>query len=147
MPLSCPTSLVAFFPTEVYRNVGACDVLPQLVESLGRDKLATVQFLQNGSVRLTFVDEPSCDAVVLDGFRFNDHSIRVQAVEQRSLIVYLRDLPCEVPDDAVRAALRPFGEVHSLQKSCHDGFPGLFDGSRTVKMSLAKDISPVLLVA
>ena len=90
---------------------------------------------------------PSCDAVLLNRIRFNDHDIRVQAVEQRSRIVYLRDLPCEVPDDAVRAALRPFGEVHSLQKSCHDGFPGLFDGSRTVKMSLAKDIPPVLLVA
>ena len=122
-------------------------VLPRIVETLGGDKLSTVQFLRNGAVRLTSVDTPSCDAVALDGFSFNDHSIRVQAVEQRSRIVYLRDLPCEVPDDAVRSALRPFGEVHSLQQSCHDGFPGLFDGSRTVKMSLAKDIPPVLLVA
>ena len=147
MPLSCPSSLVAFFPAEVYRNVGACDVLTRLVEVLGRDKLSTVQILRNGAVRLTFVDTPSCDAVALNGFRFNDHSIRVQAVEQRSRIAYLRDLPCEVPDDSVRAALRPFGEVHSLQKSFHDGFPGLFDGSRIVKMSLAKDSPPVLLVA
>ena len=147
MPVSCPTSLVAFFPSEVYRNVGACDVLPRIVESLGRNKLSTVQFLRNGAVRLTFVDTPSCDVVALDGFTFNDHSIRVQAVEQRSRIVYLRDLPCEVPDDAVRSALRPFGEVHSLKQSRQDGFPGLFDGSWTVKMSLAKDIPPVLLVA
>ena len=114
---------------------------------LGRGKLYTVQFLRNGAVRLTFVDTPSCDAVLLNGFQFNDHDIRVQAVEQRSRLVYLRDLPCEVPDDAARAALRPFGEIHSIQKSVHDGFPGLFDGSRVVKMSLGKDIPPVLCVA
>ena len=100
MPLPCPNSLVAFFPAEVYRNVGARDVLPQLVEVLGRDKLSTVQFLRNGAVRLTFVDTPSCDAVPLTGFRFNDHSIRVQGVWQRSRLVYLRDLSFEVPDDA-----------------------------------------------
>ena len=128
-------------------SVGACDVLHLLVEALGRDKLSSVQFLCNGAVRLTFVDTPSCDAVLLNGFQFNGHNIRVQAVEQRSRLVYLRDLPCEVPDDAARAALRPFGEIHSIQNTEHDGFPGLFDGSRVVKMSLGKDIPPVLRVA
>ena len=109
MPLSCPYSLVAFFPEEVYRNVGACDVLPQLVKVLG--KLAAVQFLRNGVVRVTFLDTPSCDAVLQNGFQFQNRRIRVQAVEQRSHMVYLRDLPCEVPDGDVLAALRPFGEI------------------------------------
>ena len=147
MPVECPTSLLAFFPPKVYRNVGACDVLPLIVEQLDRETLSTIQFLRNGAVRLTFMDVPSCDAVLLNGFDINGHRIRVAAVEQRSRLVYLRDLPCEVPDDAVRAALRPFGEIHSLQKSSHNGFPGLFDGSRVVKMSLAKDIPPVVCVA
>ena len=124
-------------------NVGACDVLPRIVEQ----KLSTVQFLRNGAVRLTFVDAPTCDAVLLNGFEFNGHRIRAAAVEQRSRLVSLRDLPCEVPDDAVRAAFCPFVEIYSLQKSTHDGFPGIFDGSRVGRMSLAIDIPPVVRVA
>ena len=147
MPPSCPCSLVAFFPKEVYETVGSCDVLPQLVEVLGREKLSAVQFLRNGAVRITFVDVPSCDAVLESGFQFGDHRIRVKAVEQRSRLVYLRDLPCEIPDDDVLAVLRPYGEIHSIRNSVHDAFPGLFDGSQVIKMSLEKDIPPVLRVA
>ena len=114
---------------------------------LDRSKLETVQFLRNGAVRLTFKDVASCDDVLLGSFEFNGHRIRVTAVEQKSRLVYVRDLPCEVPDDALRASLRPFGEVHSIRRSEHDGFPGLFDGSRVVKMSLSKDIPPVIRLA
>ena len=144
MPVECPNSLIAFFPPEVYRNVGACDVLPLLVSVLYRSKLETVQFLRNGAVRLTFKDVASCDEVLLSGFECNSHRIRVTAVEQTSRLVYVRDLPCEVTDGALRASLRPFGEVHSIRRSEHDGFLGLFDGSRVVKMSLSKDIPPVI---
>ena len=147
MPVECPKSVIAFFPPEVYRNIGASDVLPTLVGVLDRSKLETVQFLRNGAVRLTFKDVASCDDLLLGSFEFNGHRIRVTAVEQKSRLVYVRDLPCEVPDDALRASLRPFGEVHSIRRSEHDGFPGLFDGSRVVKMSLSKDIPPVIRLA
>ena len=147
MPVECPNSLITFFPPEVYRNIGACDVLPTLVGVLDRSKLETVQFLRNGAVRLTFKDVASCDDVLLSSFEFNGHRIRVTAAEQRSRLVYVRDLPSEVTDDALRASLRPFGEVHSIRRSEHDGFPGLFDGSRVVKMSLSKDIPNLIRLA
>lgn len=35
-----------------------------------------------------------------------------------------------------------FSFVHSITWSSHSGFPGLFDGSRVVKMPLVKDIPP-----
>ena len=70
MPLACPCSLVAFFLKEVHQNIDACDVLPQLAEVLGRDRLSAVQFPRNGAIRVTFVDTPSCDAVLQSGLQF-----------------------------------------------------------------------------
>ena len=147
MPIECPNSVIAFIPPEVYRNVGACDVLSLLVGVLYHSRLDTVQFLHNGVVRLTFKDVASCDDVLLNGFECNGHRIRVTAVEQKSYLVYVRDLPCEVTDDALRASLRPFGEVHSIRRLEHNGFPGLFNGSQVVKMSLSKDIPLVIRLA
>lgn len=147
MPVECPNSLVAFFPPEVYNHHGSDAVLPRLLEMLGRPNLVAVQFLRHGTVRLTFKDSVSCDRVLLEGLTFDGHSIRLTPIDQRSKLVYVRDLPSEVPDGTVRTALAVFGEVHSITRSEHRGFPGLFDGSRVVKMSLAKDIPPVFRIA
>ena len=55
MPLQdCGASLVAFFPPEIYNFVGSSAVLPELLQSLDQRALSTVQFLQNGAVRVTF---------------------------------------------------------------------------------------------
>ena len=109
--VQCLTSLVAFFPASIYKSVGPCDILPSLVESVGRDKLRSAQFLWNGATRLTFINESSCDHVLDQGLCFGEHSLRVVAVEQRDRLVYVRDLPVKVRDSAGRAFLGPFGEV------------------------------------
>ncbi|KAJ7379524.1 hypothetical protein OS493_015315, partial [Desmophyllum pertusum] len=62
-------------------------------------------------------------------------------------LVYVRDCPAEVPDSAVSGFFGSFGEVHSISPSEHDGFPGLRDGTRVVKMTLTKDVPPVARVA
>lgn len=146
-PVSCSCSVIAYFPPSVYNNVGGATVLPQLIEGIGRDKLNAVQFLRHGACRLTFKDAHMADSFMLDGLLFARHRIRLSAVEPRFRLVYLRDLPCEVPDATVRAFLRPFGQVQSIRHSEHDGFPGLFDGSRVIKMSLDKDIPPAVQLA
>ena len=40
-----------------------------------------------------------------------------------------------------------FGKVHFVVRSCHDAFPGLFDGNRLVKITLTKDILASVRVA
>ena len=147
MPVECPNSLVAFFPREVYLHVSPDAVLSRLLEMFGRPNLVAIQFLHHGAVRLTFRDAASCDRVRSEGLLYDGHHVRLSPVDQRSKLVYVRDLPCEVPDDVVRAALRPFGEVHSITRSEHRRFPGLFDGSLVVKMSLVKDIPSFFSVA
>ena len=114
MPVECPNSLVAFFPKEVYYYNGPDVVLPRLLQMLGRPNLVAVQFLRHGAVRLTFKDSVSCDRVLSEGLQFDGHSIRLTPVDQRSKLVYVRDLPSEVPDGTIRSALATFGEVHSL---------------------------------
>ena len=142
----CTSSVVAYFPA-VYNSVGSSSVLPQLVEAIGQEKLSTVQFLCHGACRLTFKDDHLAESFMLSGLSFHGHRIRLADVEPPHRLVYLRDLPCEIPDSTVRAFFRPFGSVHSITCSEHDGFKGLFNGSRVIKMSIEKDIPPVVQLA
>ena len=138
--IQCPKSLVAFFPAEVHRTVGCSQVLPRLLESVERDQLSSIQFLRNGAARLTFKEESFCLSTIQRGIRFGDHQLRLTSADTSSRLVYLRDCPFEVPDDAVRTFFSSFGQVHSVQRSEHHGFPGLSDGNRLVKMSMSKDV-------
>ncbi|KAJ7372462.1 hypothetical protein OS493_018969 [Desmophyllum pertusum] len=145
--VACPNSLIAFFPRAVYESVGSTLVLPELLQSVSRGELSTVQFLRNGAVRLTFKTAVACDAVVASGIHVHGHDLRVVSVETKSRLIYLRDCPAEVPNSAVSGFFASYGEVHSISLSEHDGFPGLRDGTRIVKMSLTKDVPSVARIA
>ncbi|KAJ7360275.1 hypothetical protein OS493_016905 [Desmophyllum pertusum] len=145
--VACPNSLIAFFPRAVYQSVGSTLVLPELLQSMSRKELSTVQFLRNGAVRLTFKTAVACDAVVASGIHVHGHDLRVVFVKTKSRLIYLRDCPAEVPNSAVSGFFGSFGEVHSISLSEHDGFPGLRDGTRIVKMSLTKDVPSVARIA
>ena len=145
--VACPNSLVAFFPANIYRTAGSSAVLPELLRSVDREKVSTVQFLRNGAVRLTYKAAADCDAAVSNGITYGDVALRVVGVEARARLVYLRDCPTEVPDSTVRGFFAAYGEVHSISRSCHDAFPGLFEGNRVVKMTLTKDIASSVRVA
>lgn len=117
-------SLVAFFPASIYHNVGSLFVLPQLLKTVDKDKLAVVQFLRNGAVHLTFKSTADCDHIVPSGIFYGDTSLRVVSVDARSKLTNLCDCPCEVPDSAVSGFFATYGEVHSI--ICrHEDFPRL----------------------
>lgn len=140
MDIQCPNSLLVIFPEELYRNVGSSTVLPQLLEVVGQDNLVAVQFLRGGTVRLTFKDFAVCDGFFDHGFAYNDVPLRVVRAESNVRSVYLRDLPIEVPDDAVSAFFSAFGQVISVTCSKFKDFPTLCDGNRVVKMALESDV-------
>ena len=100
------------------------DVLPELAASLHHSKLPTVQFHRNGAVRITLKKKKK---------------IKFQSVGLRSRLVFLRDLPCEVPDAEVRAFLPSFGEDHSIVAYHHKAFPDILNGTHMVKMTFVKD--------
>ena len=145
--IQCPKSLVAFFPADVYRAVGSSDVLSRLLQGVEKDQLASVQFLRNGAVRLTFKEESVCQSTIQRGILYGDVQLRLCSADTSSRLVYLRDCPFEVPDDAVRAFFSSFGQVHSVQRSEHHGFPGLSDGNRLIKISMSKDVPGDVRVA
>ena len=138
--ITCPNSLLAFFTSSIYMTVGAVDVLSELVGSLDRSKLSTIQFLRNRAVHITFKDTQSCDEAALNGIKYRGTPLRLQSVESKSCLVYLRDLSCEVPDAEARAFLRPFGEVHSINAHHHEAFPDILNGTRLVKKMLVEDV-------
>ena len=137
---------MAFFPPTIYQSVGSSSVLPELLQSLNKDSLSTVQFLRNGAVRVTFKSSLDCARVVSSGIRFRDVPLRVMSADTRSRLVYLRNCPAEVPDNVVKRFFSSFGEVHSVSRSCHQTFPGLFDGNRVVKVTLTKDVPGIVSV-
>ena len=136
----CPCTLVVQFPAEVYRSTGESAVLPELLKSVDVPKVRCVQFIRNGLVRVTFTDAASCDAALSSGVAFRGDRLPVSPVSARSRLVYLRDLPAEVPVPFVKAALSSYGTVHDVTAMEHSGYPGLLNGTRLVKVTLENDI-------
>ena len=92
---------MAFFPANIYHNVGSSLVLPELLKSVDQNKLSAVQFLRNGAVRITYKSAKDCDRAVSFGIRYGDLPLRVVSADARSELIYLRDCPCKAPDSTV----------------------------------------------
>ena len=138
--LQCPRTLVVQFPSEIYRSTGASQVLPELVKSLDMPNVRAVQFMRNGVVRVTYEEPAQCDAALASGISFRGASLRVAPVDSRTRLVYVRDLPVEVPDDGLIVYLRAFGVVHSCVMQTYPRLPQVATGTRVVKVTLTKDL-------
>ena len=137
---SCPNSLLAYFPEDIYRYVGSSAVLPQWPDAVDQEKLVAVQFLRGGLVRLTWKDSKSCDDVIQRGLSFGETPIRVSHADAKIFSVHLRDLPAEISGDDVSSFFSSFGEVLSVTRSTFDGFPALYNGNCVVKIALDNEM-------
>ena len=138
--LQCSRTLAVHFPSEIYRSTGASQVLPELVKSLDMPNVRAVQFMPNGVVRVTYKEPAQCDAALTSGISFRGASLRVAPVDCRTRLVYIRDLPVEVPDDGLKVYLRAFGVVHSCVMQTYPRLPQVATGTRVVKVTLTKDL-------
>ena len=138
--VQCSRTLAVHFAPNVYRSVGSAQVLPELVKSLDIANVQCIQFVPNGIVRVTFKEVTQCDAALAGGVYFRGANLRVSPVDARTRLVYLRDLPVEVPDGPVRAFFLKFGVLHSLSPQFHPGWPGVKNGTRVAKITLSKDL-------
>ena len=145
--VQCPRSLAVHFPPTVYRSTGSAQVLPDLVKSLDIANVQCIQFVPNGIVRVTFKESAQCDAALARGVSFRGSYLRVAPVDARTRLVYLRDLPAEVPDEPVKVFLRKFGVLHSLSSQFHPGLPGVMNGTRVAKVTLVKDLPSSVHIA
>ena len=143
----CTRTLAVHFPPTIYRSSGSSQVLPELVKSLDVPNVQCIQFVPNGIVRVTYKESAQCDAALSGGVAFRGSNLRVTPVDARTRVVYLRDLPAEVPDEPVRAFFRKFGIVHSLAPQFHPGFPDVATGTRVVRVTLTKDIPSTVRIA
>ena len=100
-------SVVLHFPAEIHQAQGVSEVAPQLLQALDVEKIAAVQFLKNGQVRVTCKTAEYRDDL-LEGstFLFGDVPIPVTAA----------DLPFGVPDCDVKSAFESFGVVLSVHQ-------------------------------
>ena len=145
--VGCASTLVLQFPDEVYRSSGESVVLPELLKSVDVPKVRCVQFIRNGLVRVTFDDTVSCDAALSSGVVFRGARLPVSSVSARSRLVYVRDLPAEVPESFVESTLSSYGTVHTVTAMEHTGYPGLLNGTRLVRIVLEKDIPSSLHIS
>ena len=90
---------------DVYKNVGAFEILPHLMKCLDADKILAVQFLRAGKVRLTFDDPEVCSAVLRNGLELEGLSVQLMPADDRLRCVEIRDLPVEVDNDVVSSFL------------------------------------------
>ena len=143
----CPLSVFVFFPEDVYHKLSSSVVLPQLLECLPRDKVKVVQFLRGGVVRLTFVDAAVRDDVLARGILFQEIQLRVVSAMSEVRVLYVRDLPIEVPDDVVSSFLSSFGDVVHVTRSTYKDFPSVCDGNRVVRIVLKQDVPYFVRIA
>ena len=94
-----PKSVVLHFPPGVYQKFGAAEMIPKLLEILHIEDLRCVQFLRNGKARISFREKEVRDLYLVGGLRFGDHDIPVTKDGQKVTVLYIRDLPYEVPSD------------------------------------------------
>lgn len=125
---------------EIYRSTGSSQVPPELVKSLDLPNVRGIQFMPNGIVRVTYKESAQCDAAVAGGVRFRGASLRVAPVDSRTRLVYVRDLPVEVPDNGLKVYLRAFGVVHSVLAQTYPGMPHVYTGTHVVKVIMSKDL-------
>ena len=145
--VQCPRTLAVHFPSTVYRSAGSAQVLPDLAKSLDIPYVQCIQFVPNGIVRVTFKESAQCDAALASGVAFRGSKLSVSPVHARTRLVYVRDLPAEVPDEPVCLFLRQYGVVHSLSPQFHPGLPGVKNGTRVAKVTLLKDLPTSVRIA
>ena len=133
--LQCLRTLVVHFPSEIYRSTGSSQVLLELAKSLDLLNVRGIQFMPNGVVRVTYKEPAQCDAPLACGIRFCGAQLRITSVESRTRLVYVPDLPVEVPDDGLKVFLRAFPVVHSCAMETYSGMPDVFTGTRVVKVT------------
>ena len=145
--VQCPRTLAVHFPSTVYRSAGSAQVLPDLAKSLDIAYVQCIQFVPNGIVRVTFKESAQCDAALASGVSFRGSKFGVSPVDTRTRLVYVCDLPAEVPDEPVCVFLRQYGVVHSLSPQFHPGLPGVKNGTRVAKVTLLKDLPTSVRIA
>ena len=145
--VQCSRTLAVHFAPHVYRSVGSAQVLPELVKSLDIANVQCIQFVPNGVVRVTFKEAAQCDVALAGGVSFRGDRLRVTPVDARTRLVYLRDLPAEVPDEPVKVFFRKFGVLHSLSPQFHPGWPDVKNGTRVAKVTLTKDLPSSVRIA
>ena len=134
-------SVVLHFPAEIHRTQGVSEVAPQLLPAIDVEKIAAVQILSSGRVRVTWKTSEYWDDL-LEGssFLFGDVPIPVTAADQPIRFVFVRDLPFEVPDDNVRSMFESFGVVHSVHPCFFREIPSVANGTRRLVMSFRGSI-------
>ena len=134
-----PKSVVLHFPAEIHRTQGVPEVAPQLLRAIDVQKIAAVQFLRNGRVRVTTKTLDYRDEV-LEGstFLFGDVPIPVTAADQPLRSVFVRELPVEVPDVDVKSVFESFGVIHSVHPCFFREFPSVANGTRRLVMSFRR---------
>ena len=90
-------------------------MLPKLLEILQIEDLRCVQFPRNG--RVSFYQKDLCDRYLSEGIRFGDQDIPVTRDGQNVTVVYIRDLPYEVPSDDVVDFFSSYGDVLTAERS------------------------------
>ena len=133
--VQCPRTLAVHFVPTIYRSTSSAQALPDLVKSLDIANVQCIQFMPNGIVRVTFKESAQCDAALASVVSFRGSKLTVAPVDARTRLVYVRDLPAEVPDEPVSVFLRQYGKVHSLSPQFHPGLPDVKNGTRVASHS------------
>ena len=125
-----PCSVVAQFTEDIYKNLGASDVLPLVMKFLDAEKILGVQFPRAGRVRLTFDDPETCSTVLKDGLDLGDITVQLFPADDRVRLVHLRDLSVEVDHDNVSTFFSAYGEVLSVDHCYFEKYPSMRNGNR-----------------
>ena len=113
-----------------------------LSKKLDFKTVKSIQFIPGGRIRVTFTDEGARNRLLTEGTMCMDgiHHFDVTESDSPNISVFVHYLPMEAGEDAIRVALRPFGDIIDISHQRFPSFRNIATGTRIVKMSLDSHI-------
>lgn len=134
-----------FHPSSVLPS----DVLKWLeeMEEICTSSIECIQRGMDRSVLVTFRDEETANFVAdLDTVQINGINVLVTMVDQTRTWVKVYYLPFEVTNNELADALREFGHVHSVRQDKMSLHEDVYNGIRTVSMTIRKSIPSYIAI-
>ena len=128
-----PKSILLHFPSEICLRRGMGELLPLLVPAF--QEIVPMQFLRGsggggGCVQVTVHSEAYKEDLLSSEFRFEDTVVPVTPADCVAKLVYVRDLPLEMPEKSIVSVFSTYGKVYSVKSVYQNEFPVICTGTR-----------------
>lgn len=129
------------FPKEI-QFLEAADML---LEQYGSRAIHGIQPLSGNRMQVTFNGPAFVNSAVNNGLKYKEKILDFQAIGRPSVWITIKNCPLEMSGEAVARLISQYGTIEQNYKE-RDEKRGWFNGTRKIKMKMAKPIPNILQI-